>query len=110
MSKSHEYLSIQPGHVVSIGWDNPMMTYFAQVTRETESDDDEEDSTVLWLGSVQGDIKTPEVMVEPLKPWFDLTAELIELLKKDRLADIDRAPTVLQRQGAALFAPSPRKR
>lgn len=87
----------QPGLVVIVGWDNPMATYFAQVLPADDDIDDED--LVLWLGTRAGEIARPEDLVEPLMPYAHLSPAMIEQLNADRVEDVDRGPTPLQRWG-----------
>jgi hypothetical protein len=80
-------------HQVAVGWDNPMSTYFAIVTDETEDDE----AVLLWLGGIHDEYPRAEGMVELLKPYADLTADMIAMLRKDRVATLDVGPTPLQR-------------
>jgi hypothetical protein len=96
MSSRREFPAKLPGYSVAIGWDNPMLTFFATV-EWLKGDEDDDDTIVLWLGDTPHELSAPEQMVEQLRPYFDLTDDLLEQLRADRLADIDRAPTALQR-------------
>ena len=81
---------------IVVGWDNPMMTFFAQVER-IQTADDPRDPILLWLGASPGEVARPEDLAEPLAPYAELTAEHIAQLRADRAAAADRAPTALQR-------------
>ena len=104
MSSRHEIPARQPGWCVVVGWDNPMMTFFAEVER-IQAADDARDPTLLWLGSSPGEVARPEDLAGPLAPYAELTAEHIAELRADRAADADRGPTALQR---AMLAIGPR--
>ena len=103
MSSRYEHASKQTGHTVAIGWDTPMQTYFAQVERE-QNDDDERNPIVLWLGGQVREMATPMDLIGPLGPWLDVTPEMVGRLKADRAADLDRGPTALQRDNLAVLA------
>lgn len=96
MSSRRTLAPHQPGLVVIVGWDNPMGTFFAQVLPADDDVDDED--LVLWVGTRSGEIARPEDLVEPLAPYAQLSLAEIEQLKADRLEDVDRGPTPLQRQ------------
>lgn len=68
-----------------------MQCYFAEVVRE-QDDDDERNPVVL-----RRHVARPEAMAAALTPWLALTPDLIAQLKADRVADLDRGPTKLQR-------------
>lgn len=73
-----------------------MSTFFAQVTR-IQDDEDDRDPVVLWLGGVSGEVRRAEDLVGPLRPFAELTTEHIAQLRADRAAQADRGPTELQR-------------
>ncbi len=95
MSSRRTIPSHKPGLAVIVGWDNPMSTYFAQVTPTSEDVDDED--LVLWIGTRPEEIGRLDDLVAPLAPFATLLPAMFEQLKADRLADIDRGPTPLQR-------------
>lgn len=96
----HEIPAKRPGFTVIVGWDNPMMTFFAQVEDEAAGEDD--DPVVLWLGGHHREVLRPEDLAAPLAPYADLMATHIEQLRADRAGDADRGPTALQRLSARL--------
>ena len=96
----------QPGYAVVVGWDNPLSTFYATVTREQDADDDT-DPVVLWLGGYAGEVRAPEDMVQPLAPYADLTQEVVAHLRADRAACADRGPTGLQRSLLAQLGRAP---
>lgn len=96
----HEIPAKRPGLAVIVGWDNPMMTYFAQVEDEAAGKDD--NPVVLCLGGRHREVLRPEDLAMALAPYADLTAAHIEQLRADRAGDVDRGPTALQRLGAQL--------
>ena len=96
MSSRHEIPARQPGCCVVVGWDNPMMTFFAEVER-IRAADDPRDPTLLWLGSSPGEVARPEDLAGPLAPYAELTAGHITQLRAERAAATDRGPTPLQR-------------
>jgi hypothetical protein len=85
-----------PGLTVVAGWDNPMRTFFAQVDRQQE-DGDPRDPVLLWLGASPGDVLRPEDLVAPLARYAELTGAHLETLRADRIVDLDRGPSALQR-------------
>jgi hypothetical protein len=85
-----------PTHVVTAGWDNSLGTFFAIVERASD-DADDEDGVVFWLGADDREFPRAEDMIKPLAPYADLTPEIIQTLRADRAATLDRGPTPLQR-------------
>lgn len=92
----HEIAARDPNHIVTVGWDNPMQTFFAQVERQ-QDDDDPRDPILFWLGTGEAECITPYDLVAPLAPYAVLDAETIRELNIDRFACLDRRPTPLQR-------------
>ena len=105
MSRRH-LTACQPGFAVVVGWDNPLSTFFATVTREQNTDDDA-DPVVLWLGGYAGEVRTPEELVQPVAPYADLTPEVVAHLRADRATCIDSGPTDLQRRLLARLGRTP---
>ena len=101
----HEVPAKRPGTSVIVGWDNPMMTFFAQVLDEQA--DEAADPILLWLGTQPGEVTRPEDLVHPLAPFAELTAPQLEQLRNDRAADLDRGPSPLQRFGSLLGGKAP---
>jgi hypothetical protein len=85
-----------PGMSVTVGWDNPLATFFAQVTRDIDADGDG-DPIVLWIGGTFGEAPRAEDLVAPLAPYASLTPEMVAQLRADRAACADRGPSRLQR-------------
>jgi hypothetical protein len=84
-----------PQYSAVVGWDAPLMTFFAQVEEENPADED--DAVVLWLGGQDREYTRAEDMIEPLAPYAELTPDTIETLRADRAATLDTGPTPLQR-------------
>lgn len=101
----HELPARRPGTSVVVGWDNPMMTFFAQVLDEQA--DEDADPVLLWLGTQHGEVTRPEDLARPLAPFAELTAQHLEQLRADRVADLDRGPRPLQRFGSLFGGEAP---
>jgi hypothetical protein len=78
-----------------VGWDNPLQTYFAQVSRDDAAED--EDPLVLWLGAEPNQVLDPQDLIAPLAPYAILGDDTIAQLRADRAACLDRSPSILQR-------------
>jgi hypothetical protein len=83
-----------PGLTVAVGWDNPLQTYFAQVSRDDVGED--EDPVIIWLGGEPREVCSPGNLAEPLAPYAIISDAMIDQLRADRAACLDRAPTPLQ--------------
>ena len=78
----HDIPARRPRTEVTVGWDAPMQTFFAQV--EDLDAPDDADPLLLWIGSEPREIAEPEAMIVPLVPYAELTAELLTELRRDR--------------------------
>ncbi len=93
MSSRHAIDPKQPGLTVVVGWDNPLMTFFAQVTRNRVKNG----APVLWIGGSPRECQDPQGLRAPLAPYAHLTDAQLAQLRADRAADADRGPSALQR-------------
>ena len=100
----HEIPGITPGLKVVVGWDNPLQTFFAQVLRPG----DENDDILLWLGTTWEEHPTPEGLVGPLAPYAQLDTDLLAELRLDQAETAAEEPTELQRHMQTVFSPRPR--
>jgi hypothetical protein len=82
-------------HTVAVGWDNPLSTFFGQVSRPVE-DEDEDDPTILWVGGAPREVLSVEDLAAHLAPYAALAPAMAERLRADRAAKIDQAPTQAQ--------------
>ncbi|MBI0536979.1 hypothetical protein D9599_15520 [Roseomonas sp. KE2513] len=78
----HELPARQPRTEVTVGWDAPMQTFFAQVENLDAPDD--ADPLLLWISLEQREIAEPEAMILPLAPYADLTVDHLAELRRDR--------------------------
>lgn len=90
--------SHNPLHLIEVGWDKPMTTYFGQVMVPAPADSDEDDKTLLWVGGIVGEITSVQMLAKAIADYAEIPADIAAMLKNDRLKDIDSGPTVLQRQ------------
>lgn len=86
-----------PGVTVVVGWDNPMSTFFAQVARE-QDDNDERDPVILWLGGRIGEIGRAVDVAPRLAPYARLDPDMLAQLEADRASCAGTGPTPLQRR------------
>ncbi len=92
----HDIPALHPGLTVTVGWDNPLQTFFTQVSRDNPPDD--EHSVLFWIGGEWQAVIYPQDLIIPLAPYAILTDDMIDLLRADRAANLDRGPTALQRR------------
>ena len=86
-----------PGLTVVAGGDNPLGTFFAQVTRDTDPGDGS-DPIVFWIGGQSGEVRRAEDLAAVLAPYAALTPDMLAQLHDDRAACADRGPSPLQRE------------
>ncbi len=82
-----------PGLTVIVGWDNPLMTFFAQVFDPSIEDD--EAACLLWIGTTPEAIPTVAALQAQLAGWAALPPDLVDRLTRDQ--QTATPPTPLQR-------------
>ena len=95
---------ILPAHdatlVVAVGWDNPLQTFFGQVTRPTSADED--NASVAWVGTESEEITTVADLCTHLHPYTDIPPALRAQLTRDQARRLP--PSALQARMVALLA------
>jgi len=81
----------QPGLTVTVGWDNPLCTFFAQVFDPSI----EEDACLLWIGTAPGAIPTVAALQAQLAGWAAIPPDIVDRLTRDQQGATP--PTPLQR-------------
>lgn len=80
-----------PGLEVAVGWDRPLATYFAIVSREDEPGDedakDDGDPVLLWLGTTYGEILDPASIIAAVARFAILPDDLADRLAADRASE-----------------------
>lgn len=89
-----------PGLTAAVGWDNPLQTYFLQVSRPAPSDDDA-DNMLLWVGAEPREVITVEDLARHLAPYAELPMDVADQLRRDRAAKLGQAPTAIQQAALA---------
>ena len=96
-----------PRLTVIVGWDNPLVTFFAQVFDASIEEDEEAD--LLWIGTAPQAIPTVAVLQAQLADWATIPADIVDRLTRDQQAATP--PTPLQRWALQLLSnagePSP---
>jgi hypothetical protein len=99
----YEIPARNPQHIIAVGWDNPLNTFFAQVSRPVENEDGE-DPIILWLGASRPrEIVSVEDLAQHLEPYAALSPEMLDQLRADRAANIDQPPTHVQQDAINLI-------
>ncbi len=87
----------EPHLSIIVGWDRPLSTFFAQVVNSAKPED-AEGRILLWIGTFARECPTPDDLVAPLACFASVPAATLAALRADRVADLDRGPTPLQRR------------
>ena len=82
-----------PRFTVVVGWDNPLVTFFAEVFDPLI--DDEDEASVLWIGTAPQAMPTVATLQAQLVGWATIPAALVAHLTREQEAATP--PTPLQR-------------
>ncbi len=66
---------------VSVGWDPPLQTFFAQVEPAGGVGSDD---LLLWVGTTDGEITDVAQLAKAVSEWGDIPSELRWRLEEDR--------------------------
>ena len=88
-----------PDLTVIVGWDNPLLTFFAQVFNASIADDDE--ACVLWIGTAPQAISTVAALQAQLTGWAAIPPDIVDRLTRDQQAATP--PTPLQQWAQQLL-------
>jgi len=83
----------QPGLTVTVGWDNPLCTFFAQVFDPSIEED--ADACLLWIGTAPGAIPTVAALQAQPTSWATIPPDIVDCLVREQQAATP--PTPLQR-------------
>lgn len=73
---------------VAVGWDRPLATYFAIVSRKDEpGDEDDGHPVLLWLGTTYGEILDPASIIAAVARFAILPDDLADRLAADRASE-----------------------
>ena len=82
----HELDPLNPMHEVTVGWDPPLASYFAQVL-DTAADEESDAREVLWIGTGFREVLSPAAVIAAVAPFATVPDDLPGQLARDRLAD-----------------------
>jgi len=82
-----------PALTVIVGWDNPLVTFFAQVFDPSIEEDDE--AYRLWIGTDPQALPTVVALQAQLAGWATIPPDIVDRLLSDQQAATP--PTPLQR-------------
>jgi hypothetical protein len=75
---------------VIVGWDNPLLTFFAQVFNASIEDDDE--ACVRWIGTAPQAISSVAALQAQLVGWATIPADIVDRLLRDQHAATPPTP------------------
>jgi hypothetical protein len=93
----HTIVSFSDCFEVTIGWDRPLNSFFAQV-QYLKIADGEQDPVVVWVGASYSEIPRPEDLQAHIAGFAVIPVEMLDALRADRNATLDRGNTKLQRE------------
>jgi hypothetical protein len=93
----HTIVSFSNRFEVTIGWDRPLNSFFAQV-QDLKIADGEQDPIVVWVGASYSEIPRPEDLQAHIAGFAVIPVEMLDALRADRSAALDRGNTKLQRE------------
>lgn len=96
MSSRRHVPGTRDDYEVLVGWDNPLITFFARVEGKRDPSDRQR-RELMWVGTDRSEILTVERLSEVLRPYAMLSPAMLDDLRRDRAKDADRGPTALQR-------------
>jgi len=70
---------------VTVGWDRPLATFFAQAFAIAE---DGEEIAIVWRGSYPGELPTARSAIAVIEQYCDVPDDLAVQLETDRLATL----------------------
>jgi hypothetical protein len=80
----HEIPARDQAHKVIVGWDQPLLTYFAQVIDRAKEDAGEDDKFMLWVGCSLREIYEIEDLERRLYRYAELSSEISSTLYGDK--------------------------
>lgn len=90
-----------PNLIIVVGWDNPLQSFFAQVERPEDPEEDDDDPILLWVGATPREVITVEDLTRHLAPYAALPPEVAAQLRQERAAKLGQAPTAVQQAALA---------
>ena len=104
-SMSRHRIAERPREVI-VGWDPPLQTFFLQVC---DSENDDEEEVVLWLGMTSGEIRSVVDLEAALETHAELTHGAVLTPELRRTLEAEQAvsppPTPLQQWAIRIFGP-----
>ena len=80
----HEIPGFSPANKITLGWDNPLQTFFVQVIDRKAELADKDDKFVLWLGTKPREIYEVEQLVRLVSLFAHVTPAMGVTLYGDK--------------------------
>jgi hypothetical protein len=80
----HEIPARNPTHKVIVGWDPPLLTYFAQVILRAKEDAGKDDKFALWIPTPPLIIDEVEQLARRIRNFAELTPDMRVTLYGDK--------------------------
>jgi hypothetical protein len=80
----HEIVARDPAHKIIVGWDPPLMTFFAQVMDRRAEEAGWDDKFLLWVGCSCQEIYEVEQLARKISKYAVLTPEIGSILYGDK--------------------------
>lgn len=80
----HEIPAHDPAHKVIVGWDHPLMTFFAQVIDRRREVEERDDKMVLWRGCKFRELYEVDDLARAIARYAELTPEMGATLYGDK--------------------------
>jgi hypothetical protein len=80
----HEIPAKSPAHKVIVGWDHPLLTYFAQVIVRAKEAAGKDDKFALWIGCSLREIYEVDDLTRRIARFAELTPEMGATLYGDK--------------------------
>jgi hypothetical protein len=92
----HELEPFAKRYEVTVGWDRPLNTFFAQV-KDLQVTDEEDDPVIVWVGTSYSEIPRPEDLQFHIAEFATISNATMEALRSDRARTLDKGNLPLQR-------------
>ena len=80
----HQIRARDPNHKVIVGWDHPLLTYFAQVIDRKKEDVGDDDKFVLWIGTSPHEIYEIDDLRREIRPYAYFPEDIAAKLYGDK--------------------------
>lgn len=80
----HEIPANGSNHRVIVGWDQPLLTFFAQVIDRGKEESGRDDRIVKWVGTSLEEIYEVEELARAIRRYADLSSDMRATLYGDK--------------------------